>query len=316
VTKPTRRWNWTRDELLAVGCVVLLAVGAMAFVYLTTNDLRWVGVLVVVMVIAGAIGGMSGAPVMPADDRNRAQGAIPAKPASMTEPSQAGGGELAHEAEATVSRPWRSAFESVELDDGGTIRPALLVRFPRARLGIVSLVIVVLTAATSAFLFIRSPPADRAAVEVALISIGVVFGVWVVQMLAVAARGGFFGLTEAGVVVATGLTRLSVPWAAIGTARADLLDARSGYPVLSLLLKPPSSVPGWPWTTTFVVMLFGSSRRDLRILAWWFQPVPLDPVIETIRHLIRHPEDRKRIGVAHPETWLVEKRESGWFDQP
>jgi len=73
-----------------------------------------------------------------------------------------------------------------------------------------------------------------------------------------------------------------------------------------VLLKDGSSVPGWPWTTTFLVVLFGSSRSDLRIMAWWFQPVPLDRIVETIRHLVSHPQDRASVGRADPEAWLVD----------
>ena len=52
-------------------------------------------------------------------------------------------------------------------------------------------------------------------------------------------------------------------------------------------------------------VLLGSSRRRLRILAWWFGPVPIDRMVAIIRYLVRHPEERPRIGTVDPDVWDV-----------
>jgi len=214
--------------------------------------------------------------------------------------------ELSREGHAIFRQTLGEAFKIVEIEDTAGMRRVLMVRFPRVKSAVWAAVISIVTVGATVLALIPSRAEDGAAIAAGLIAFVVFVGVYVVQILIIAVRGGFFAVTPTGLLVNTGLTSIFVPWTAIGTAAADVLDSRSRSPVLRVLLKDGSSVPGWPWTTTFLVVLFGSSRSDLRIMAWWFQPVPLDRIVETIRHLVSHPQDRASVGRADPEAWLVD----------
>jgi len=124
--------------------------------------------------------------------------------------------------------------------------------------------------------------------------------------LITAVRGGFLALTQSGVLIQTGLSSVLIPWAAIRAASADT-DESSNL-ILRLSLRSDYRVPGWPWPTALSPVLIGSSRRKLRIFAWWFQPVPLDRMVAIVGYLARHPEERPRIGSADPDEWLQARR--------
>jgi hypothetical protein len=294
-----------RELLVGLGCLVLVFVGGLAFVYELTKDVRWVVGVGAFMVIAGVVSlipgvssqfqGKPSAGLMPVD-----LSAEPERPSTMVDR------ELSREGDSILRQALGEAFKNVEIEDTAGTRRLLMVRFPRVKSAVWAAVISIVTVGAAVLALISSRAEDGAAIAAGLIAFVVFIGVYIVQILIIAVRGGFFALTPTGLLVNTGLTSVFVPWTAIGSAAADVLDSRSRSPVLRVLLKGGSSVPGWPWTTTFLVVLFGSSRSDVRIMAWWFQPVPLDRIVETIRHLVSHPEDRARIGRADPESWLVD----------
>ena len=214
--------------------------------------------------------------------------------------------DLVTEARATIGRAGESAFTNVQVGTGSAARRALVVRFPRTRPAVTALAIAVALIVASAWALIVSPPEQDAAlpVTVGLVAADAFFGMWVFQLLMLAARGGFFGVIEGGVIIDAGLTSIVIPWTSIATAVPDADASRNR--MLRLVLKGHAQVPGWPWTTSFLLVLFGSSRREVHVLEWWLAPVAVDPIVALVRHLLTHPGDRASIGLANPDEWHLD----------
>jgi hypothetical protein len=180
---------------------------------------------------------------------------------------------------------------------------ALLVRFPRARLAI-------WTSVATVVIF-GLPWLIRPFYEdgeewwwpwVIVLVLALVFGWYLALLLITAVRGGYLALTQKGVFIQSGLSSVLIPWTAIRTASADT-DESSNL-ILRLSLRGDYKVPGWPWPAALSPVLLGSSRRKLRMFAWWFRPVPLDRMVATVGYFASHPGERPRIGSAGPGGWL------------
>jgi hypothetical protein len=193
-------------------------------------------------------------------------------------------------------------------DEAGT-RRMLKVPFPRAKAAIG-------TAAVTAGIFglpwlivplvdNKSGLPDWAMSLVIVLVCAVLFGWYLVLLLITAVRGGYLALTQTGVLIQTGLSSVLIPWTVIEGVVADSDGTKANNPVLRLSLRGDRKVPGWPWPTALSPVLLGSSRRRLRILAWWFGPVPIDRMVAIIRYLVRHPEERPRIGNVDPDVWDI-----------
>jgi hypothetical protein len=193
-------------------------------------------------------------------------------------------------------------------DEAGT-RRVLMLRFPRAKAAIG-------TAAVSVGIFVlpwlivpsidnESGLSDRTMALVVVLVSALLFGWYLVLLAITAVRGGFLALTEPGVLIQTGLSSVLIPWTAIEGVVADTDATKANNPVLRLSLRGDRRMAGWPWPAALSPVLLGSSRRRLRILAWWFGPVPIDRMVAIIRYLIRHPEERPRIGTMDPNEWDV-----------
>jgi hypothetical protein len=191
-------------------------------------------------------------------------------------------------------------------DEGGASR-ALVVRFPRAKAaigtGAVTVGIFGLPWLIVPFVDNRSGLPDWAmSLAIVLVSVAL-FGWYLVLLCITAMRGGFLALTQTGVLIETGLSSVLIPWTAISGASADTDGTRTRNPVLRLSLRGNHHLPGWPWPAALSPVLLGSSRSRVRILAWWFGPVPVERMVAIIRFLVRHPEERPRIGTVDPDVW-------------
>lgn len=193
-------------------------------------------------------------------------------------------------------------------DEAGT-RRVLMVRFPRAKAAIgtaaVSVGIFVLPWLIVPWIENESGLSDRTMALVIVLVSALLFGWYLVLLAITAVRGGFLALTQAGLLIQTGLSSVLIPWTAIEGVVADTDGTKARNPVLRLSLRGDRKMPGWPWPAALAPVLLGSSRRRLRILAWWFGPVPLDRMVAIIRYLVRHPEERPRIGIVDPDVWDI-----------
>jgi len=190
-------------------------------------------------------------------------------------------------------------------DDGGSHR-VLMARFPRTK--------VALGSALVAFLILGLPwlIAPVWAISLAtVIVLAVALGWILVPLLITAVRGGYFALMPTGVLIQTGLNSVLIPWGAIESVAADTTTmavvfttpgASNQYPLLRLRLRSDHGVAGWPWPAALSPVLLGSSRRSVRIPAWWIQPVPVDSIVALIRFLLSHPGERERIGNTDPQA--------------
>lgn len=214
--------------------------------------------------------------------------------------------ELAREAEAVLRKRRGAGMIDVEVTDQAGARRVLMVRFPRVKTaigtGVATLIVFGLP-------WLLLPFYDAGVVVATVLVLALLFGWFLVSLSITAVRGGFLALTQTGVLIQTGLSSVLIPWTAISGTSADI-DA-AGSPVLRLSLRGDYKVPGWPWPAALDLVFFGSSRRKLRILAWWFQPVPLDRMVAIVRHLASHPEERPRIGSTDPDEWLQAPRGHG-----
>lgn len=198
---------------------------------------------------------------------------------------------------------------NVELTDQAGVRRVLMVRFPRAKTAIWTGVVSVLVFGLPwLFASLNNKPSSLPQWAIGLVAglvLALVFGWFLVLLLITAVRGGFLALTQTGVLIHTGLSSVLIPWTAIRTVSADTDESQGvSNPFLRMTLRGDYKVPGWPWPSALSPVLIGSSRRKLRILGWWFQPVPVDQMVAIIGYLASHPEERPRIGRADPGEWL------------
>jgi uncharacterized membrane protein YccF (DUF307 family) len=194
------------------------------------------------------------------------------------------------------------------IDETGS-RRVLMVPFPRAKVAIgtaaLAVVIFGLPWLIVPFVDSESGLSDGAIGLVVVLVSALLFGWYLVLLLITAVRGGFFALTEIGVLIQTGLSSVLIPWTAIDSVGADTDGTKARNPVLRVSLRGHRKVPGWPWPAALSPVLLGSSARRLRILGWWFQPVPVRRMVALVGFLVRHPEERPRIGTVDPEVWDV-----------
>lgn len=208
---------------------------------------------------------------------------------------------------ASLPKTRGAGMINVEVTDEAGTRRVLMVRFPRAKAAIGTAAVTVgifgLPWLIVPLLDTKSGLPDWALSLVIVLVLALLFGWYLVLLLITAVRGGFLALTQTGVLIQTGLSSVLIPWTAIQGVVADTDGSKARNPVLRLSLRGNHNVPGWPWPAALSPVLLGSSRRRLRILAWWFQPVPIHWVLALVRYLVRHPEERPRIGIADPELW-------------
>jgi len=212
--------------------------------------------------------------------------------------------ELAREAEAVLRERRGAGMVNVEVTDQAGTRRGLMVRFPRAKAAIGTGMVTVIVFGLPWLILPFYPAGEWWWPWAIVLVLALLFGWYLVQLLITAVRGGFLALTQTGVLIQTGLSLVLIPWTAISGTSADTDGTKARNPVLRLSLRSDDKVPGWPWPAALSPVLLGSSRRKLRILAWWFQPVALDRMVATVRYLARHPEERPRIGSADPHEWL------------
>lgn len=216
--------------------------------------------------------------------------------------------DLAREAEAVLRKRRGAGMIAVEVTDQAGAHQVLMVRFPRAKTaigtGAVTLIVLGLP-------WLLLPFYDAGVVVAAVLVLALLFGWFLVSLSVTAVRGGFLALTPTGVLIQTGLSSVLIPWTAISGASADIDGTQARNPVLRLSLRGDYKVPGWPWPAVLHPVFLGSSRRKLRILAWWFQPVPVARMVAIVRYLASHPEERPRIGSADPDEWLQAPRGHG-----
>ncbi len=210
---------------------------------------------------------------------------------------------------AALPERWGAGTINVEVTDQAGARRVLMVRFPRAKAihGVVTMVLILglpfllMGYDLDTFLFVA-----------------LFFGWYLVLLLITAVRGAFLALTQTGVLIQTGLGSVLVPWTAISGASADTIwlykHKYRSYPGLRLSIRGDYRVPGWPWPAALSPVLLGSSRRKLHIVAWWFEPVPLDRMVMMVRYFASHPEERQRIGSADPDEWLQTRPTAGQGD--
>ena len=195
---------------------------------------------------------------------------------------------------------------NVEVTDQSGARRVLMVRFPRARTAIWTGVATVIIFGGPWLWALLFHPAWGLWLPGAIVLVNALLWGWLlIPLLITAARGGFLALTQTGVLIQTGLSSVLIPWTAIRAASADTVKTRHySNPVLRLSLRSDYNVPGWPWPAALSPVLIGSSRRKLQIYAWWFPQVPIDRMVAIVGYLVRHPEERPRIGSADPDEWL------------
>ena len=226
--------------------------------------------------------------------------------------------DLAREAESVLRESWITGMINVEVTDQTGARRMLMVRFPRAKIAIGTGVVTVIAFGLPWLLvpFRNESGLPDWAMSLAVVLVeALLFGWYLVLLLITAVRGGFFGLTPTGVLIDTGLSSVHFPWTAISGTSEDALEGKyRSYPVLRLSIRGDYRVPGWPWPAALSPVLLGSSRRKLRILAWWFQPVPIDRMVTIVRYLASHPEKRPRIGHADPDEWFQASSAAGQND--
>lgn len=204
---------------------------------------------------------------------------------------------------------WRSGMVNVEISDEAGPQRVLMARFPRTKVALGSglgiVVILGLPWLIVPFVNIGHEFPAWALSLAAVLVLVLVFGWILVPSLMIAVRGGYLALTPTGVLIDQGLSSVLIPWAAIKSAGADTSAMDARYPVLRLGLRSDRMVPGWPWLAVLSPALLGSSRRTLRIPAWWLQPVPLDWLVALVRFLLAHPGERQRIGDVDPDAWAL-----------
>lgn len=204
----------------------------------------------------------------------------------------------------------RAGLINVEVSDQTGVRRMLMVRFPRAKLAFWTVVAIVLIFGLP---WLIRPFYNYGELWwfpwVLDFVLAVLFGWLLVGMVIVAVRGGYLALTQSGVLIQTGLSSVLIPWSEIKTAAAGKVKVRhNSNPVLRLSLRSDDAVQGWSWHAALSPVLGGSSRRNLQIYAWWFQPVPVDRIVAIVRYLASHPEEHPRIGSADPDEWLLAPR--------
>lgn len=220
-----------------------------------------------------------------------------------------GQSDLAREAKAAASKTRGVGMVNVEITDAAGTRRVLLARFPRrAKIAIGTAVVTVIVFGLPLLLLLGlplTPEYDFLEVAAVILVLAIAFGWYLVLLLITAWRGGFLALTETGVLVETGLSSVLIPWADIKAVEADV-DRHRQYsnPVLRLSIRRGAHLSGWPWPAAISPVLIGSWGRSLRILGWWFQPVPLDAMVSMIRYLASHPDERRSIGIADPDAWI------------
>ena len=202
---------------------------------------------------------------------------------------------------------------NIEVTGRAGARRMLVVRFPRAKTaigtGAVAAVIFGLPWLIVPFLGNESGLPGWAGSLALVLILALLFGWYLVLLLITAIRGGFLALTQTGVLVQTGLSSVLIPWTAISGVSTDTVESKNAsYPVLRVSIRGDYNVPGWPWPAALSPVLLGSSKRQLRILAWWFQPVPLVRLVADIRYLASHPEERPKIGSADPDEFSTSSR--------
>ena len=220
-----------------------------------------------------------------------------------------GPSDPAREAEAAARKTRGAGMTNVEITDATGTRRVLMARFPRrAKIATGTAVVTVIVLGLPLLFLLGlplTPEYDSLEVAAAIVVLAIAFGWYFVLLFITAWRGGFLALTETGVLVETGLSSVLIPWADIKAVQADVEWQRQySNPVLRLSIRRGAHVSGWPWPAAISPVLFGSWGRNLRILAWWFQPVPLDAMVSTIRYLASHPDERDSIGIAEPDAWI------------
>jgi hypothetical protein len=207
---------------------------------------------------------------------------------------------------------------NVEISDETGTHRVLMARFPRTKVAIGTMLISVLVLGLP-WLIVPLSRNDSGlspwVLSLAVVLVGaLVFGWFLVPLFMIALRGGYLALAPMGVLIRHGLGSVLIPWAAIESVAADTTgmavvftspgaDQSAGYPVLRVRLRTDLKVPGWPWPAVLSSALLGSSRRALRIPAWWLQPVPLDWLVALLRFLLTHPDERQRLGDVDPGVW-------------
>jgi len=207
---------------------------------------------------------------------------------------------------------------NVDVNGEAGAHRVLMVRFPRAKValgsGLITLIILGLPWLIVPFFKNDSGLPGWAVSLTVVIVLALAFGWILVPLLITAVRGGYVALTPTGVLMKTGLNSVLVPWGAIESVAADTTTmavvfttpgATNEYALLRLRLRSEEHVAGWPWPAALSPVLLGSSRRTLRIPAWWIQPVQLNWIVALLGFLVSHPEEREKIGNADPGRWDI-----------
>lgn len=252
---------------------------------------------------------------MPTNDRRVERGREDSAPVDRT--SETGGvGFAATGGVGFAATAVERATTMVNVDIPGEpgTRQLLVAHFPRVRsaaigLAIWAIVLVVPVLAVGDFGPLgparnnTSGAPNWAISLIAFLISALIFG-WIGILLVITAvRGGYVALTRTGVFVETGLKSVLIPWTAVEGASLNA-GANGRDPSLDVHVRKNAKVRGWAWPAALSPVLLGSSGRKLHIRAWWFQPVPVDVLLDIVRYLTSHPEVRLRIGSANPEEWL------------
>jgi hypothetical protein len=194
---------------------------------------------------------------------------------------------------------------NVEVTDRAGVHHVLMARFPRAKVAIWTGVVIVVILGLSWLIPWYYNLREWWWPWVVVLANALIFGWYLALLLITAVRGGSFALTPTGVLIQTGLSSVLIPWTAVRAASEDTDE--SSNRLLRLSVRGDYKVPGWPWPAALSPVLIGSSKRKLCILAWWFQPVPLDWMVAIIGYLVTHPEARPGIGRTDPDEWLQDR---------
>ena len=201
---------------------------------------------------------------------------------------------------------------NVEIADPPVGR-AIMVRFPRAKLAAGTIAVFIgifgLPWLVVPFIGNESGLSDLTVSVAIVLVLALLFGWYLILLMITALRGGFLALAQEGVLIQPGLSSVLIPWTAVKGVSIGDDGTRARNPVLRVQLRAGIDLPGWPWPIALQPTLLGSSRHELKVLGWWFQPVSADRLAAIIRFLVRHPDERRRIGSVDPDVWDADRVE-------
>ena len=194
--------------------------------------------------------------------------------------------DLAREAESVLRESWITGMINVEVTDQTGARRMLMVRFPRAKIAIGTGVVTVIAFGLPWLLvpFRNESGLPDWAMSLAVVLVeALLFGWYLVLLLITAVGGGFFGLTPTGVLIDTGLSSVHFPWTAISGTSEDALEGKSAHiPFCACPSLATTECPAGPGLPPCRPFSWAPRGANWRILAWWFQPVPIDRMVTIV----------------------------------